>query len=119
MPIVGIIDTGADTSVLPDGYRGLLGYDGRHLEAAQIQQVQGTASVHQATLAATCEIVGVSGFSFDMRPMFVPGAQNALWGRLDFLAACLLEVDEGSQTFTLTLPDPAQPTPSPPAASPP
>jgi hypothetical protein len=94
--------------VLPDGYRTLLGYDSSNLQAAQAQQVQGTLAVYQATVPTNCEIVGLTNFSFSMRPLFVPGALNALWGRLDFLAACCLEIDEPHQRFYLTLPGTAK-----------
>lgn len=103
--IPGLIDTGADTSILPFGYASLLGYTISSLESSQAQQVQGLADVHQATESSMAWIAGAPQITFTTLPIFIPGAINALWGRRDFLHTFPVAFFESRKEFVVTLED--------------
>jgi hypothetical protein len=104
--IPGIIDTGADTSVLPLAYAGELGYRDDDLRIAEAQQLQGAADIFLTTQPATASVVGFPQVTFPLTPVFVPGALNALWGRQDFMRAFAVGIADDEQEFTLMTPDP-------------
>ncbi len=103
--IVGLIDTGADTSILPFGYASLLGYTTTSLRTSQAQQVQGLADVYEATEASIAWIPGAQRATFTTMPIFIQGALNALWGRRDFLRAFPVAFFEMRQEFVITMGD--------------
>lgn len=105
MTILGLIDTGADTSILPFGYASLLGYTVGSLKASQAQQVQGVADVHQATESSMAWIAGAPQITFTTLPIFIPGALNALWGRRDFLQTFPVAFFEARKEFVITFED--------------
>lgn len=101
--IPGLIDTGADTSILPFGYASLLGYTTDSLRPSEAQQVQGIAEVYEATEPSTAWIPGARGITFATLPIFIPGALNALWGRRDFMEAFPVAFFESRKEFVVTL----------------
>lgn len=101
--IPGLIDTGADTSILPFGYASLLGYTTNSLRTSQAQQVQGLADVYEATEPSSAWIPGAPQDTFMMLPIFIQGALNALWGRRDFLQAFPVAFFESRKEFVVTL----------------
>lgn len=100
-PIEGLLDTGADTSVLPLPFAGLLGYAPRDLEPRTVQQVVGVAEAWTVTAPCSAVIAGAPDHQFGLRPFFIEGAQQALWGRTDVLRAFDVTVSERSQAFSL------------------
>jgi hypothetical protein len=94
-PIRGLIDTGADTSILPVEYASILGYSSDALEPKTIRQVGGTTvDALRAALPCAAHIAGDPSRPFEIRPLFVRGAALVLWGRTDFMKAwdvCLHE----------------------------
>jgi hypothetical protein len=103
--ILGLIDTGADTSILPFDYASLLGYTISSLESSQAQQVLGLAEVHLETESSLAWISGAPQITFTTLPIFIPGALNALWGRRDFLQAFPVAFFEARKEFVVTLGD--------------
>lgn len=103
--IPGLIDTGADTSILPFGYASLLGYTTSSLRSSQAQQVQGLADVYEATESSIAWIPGAEQITFTTLPIFIQGALNALWGRRDFLQAFPVAFFEARKEFVVTLGD--------------
>lgn len=105
MPISGLIDTGADTSILPLDYATMLGYTTSSLKTAQAQRVQGLADVYEATEPSIAWIAGAPQITFTTLPIFIAGALNALWGRRDFLNTFPVAFYEERKQFVITLPD--------------
>lgn len=101
--VVGLIDTGADTSILPFDYASLLGYTIGSLESSQAQQVQGFADVHQATEPSMAWMAGVPQITFTTLPIFIPGALTPLWGRRDFLQTFPVAFFESRKEFVVRL----------------
>ena len=59
VPIVGLVDTGADKSVLPVDYAQLLGYQAEDLAPVEVGQVEGSASAWDAQKPCEAFVNGV------------------------------------------------------------
>lgn len=59
VPIVGLVDTGADKSVLPIDYGQLLGYQAGDLAPVEVGQVEGSASAQDAQKPCEAFVNGV------------------------------------------------------------
>ena len=101
-PIPGLIDTGADGTVLPAGYAPLMGYSPADIKAQQGAGVGGSVTMHQATRPSKAAIPEVPGFEFEIHPCFVDGCQIALWGRKDLMQHFDVKIMERRQQFSLT-----------------
>ncbi len=101
MPINGLVDTGADKTVLPIGYAQLLGYGANDLTFSPLQQVQGAADAWDVNAPSRAFVVGGLPDEFELRPLLVPGSLNVLWGRDDFMRAYAVVVSETTQQLTL------------------
>jgi hypothetical protein len=84
-PIAGLIDTGADGTVLPAGYAPLMGYSPADIATRQGAGVGGSVTMHQATKPSKAVIPEIPDFEFEINPCFVEGCQIALWGRKDLM----------------------------------
>lgn len=104
-PIPGLIDTGADGTVLPAGYAPLMGYTAADVVAQQGTQVGGSVTMLQATRPSRAFIPEIPDMLFDINPCFVQGCQIALWGRRDLLNHFDLHVAERRKEFSLTRED--------------
>ncbi len=100
--IAGLIDTGADGTVLPTGYAPLMGYSPADIAAEQGAGVGGSVTMHQATRPSKATIPEIPEFEFEINPCFVEGCQVALWGRKDLLRHFDVMIMERSQQFSLT-----------------
>ncbi len=101
-PIPGLIDTGADGTVLPAGYAPLMGYSPADIASQQGSGVGGSVTMHQATKPSTAVIPEIPDFAFEINPCFVEGCQIALWGRKDLMQHFEIKIMERSKQFSLT-----------------
>lgn len=100
-PIPGLIDTGADGTVLPAGYAPLMGYSPADIAAQQGAGVGGSVTMHQATKPSTASIPEMPDFEFEINPCFVDGCQIALWGRKDLMQHFEIKIMERRKQFSL------------------
>lgn len=98
--ISGLVDTGADRSVLPIDYAQKLGYAVDDLAPAEIGQVEGSASAWFAQKPCQAFVDGISDTKFEIEPLFVAGL-NALWGRADLMMNFRLGISEKDRELTL------------------
>lgn len=97
----GLIDSGADWSVLPKGSEVLFGYSEADLvRQPDGHQVDGRLQLWRAPAPIEARVVGLNRL-FKLDPMFVRGATSILWGRLDFLATYGLLLMQNSEHFAL------------------
>ncbi|HEV2944374.1 MAG TPA: hypothetical protein VGX26_04600 [Solirubrobacteraceae bacterium] len=101
-PIAGLIDTGADGTVLPAGYAPLMGYSPADIAAQQGAGVGGSVTMHQATKPSKAVIPEIPDFEFEINPCFVEGCQIALWGRKDLMQHFDVKIMERKKQFALT-----------------
>ena len=101
--IPGLIDSGADSTVLPAGYAPLLGYSRMDLAFEQGTQVGGSVALRRATKPSKAYVPEFPDRIFDLAPIFVEGCQNALWGRADLMWHFDVTIMERRQQFSLNL----------------
>jgi hypothetical protein len=102
VPIVGLVDTGADKSVLPIDYAQLLGYKVEDLAPVEVGQVEGSASAWDAQKPCEAFVNGVASVKFEIQPLFV-ATLDALWGRADLMMTYVVSVSEKDQELSLHL----------------
>lgn len=100
--ISGLVDTGADRSVLPIDYAEELGYTVDDLAPVEVGQVEGSASAWIAQKPCGAVVDGIPELEFEIAPLFV-ASLNALWGRADLMMAYTVSVSEKDQELTLQL----------------
>lgn len=100
--ISGLVDTGADRSVLPIDYAEELGYTVDDLAPVEVGQVEGSASAWIAQKPCGAIVDGIPELEFEITPLFV-ASLNALWGRADLMMAFIVSVSEKMQELTLQL----------------
>lgn len=98
--ILGLVDTGADRSVLPIDYAEELGYTVDDLEPREVSQVEGSASAWVAKRPCQAFVDGLPHIKFEVEPLFVAGL-NALWGRADLMMNFTVSVSEKDKELTL------------------
>jgi hypothetical protein len=91
--ISGLVDTGANRSVLPIDYAQTLGYKVDDLTPVEIGQVEGSASAWVAQKPCQAFVDGIPSVEFKTEPLFVAGL-NALWGRADLMMNFTVSVSE-------------------------
>ena len=86
--IRGIVDSGADISVLPFDYALILGYDLGAL--TEIPNVEGGSNckieAYQSPQHCTATVVEIPDHGFTLEPMFLKDTTKILWGQADFMA---------------------------------
>jgi len=100
--IAGLIDSGADGTVLPAGYASLMGYLAPDLVAEQGAQVGGSVTMWRAERSSRAFIPEIPQLVFDIDPSFVHGCQIALWGRKDLLHHFDVHIMERRKQFAVT-----------------
>lgn len=100
--IPGLIDTGADNTVLPSGYAPLMGYTGADLVTVQGTQVGGSVTLRNAIKPSEAYVPEIDDLVFPLKPCFVQGCQNALWGRADLMQHFDITIMQRTQRFSLT-----------------
>jgi hypothetical protein len=101
--IPGLVDTGADKTVLPVDYAELLGYDESQLEEAEVGQVEGLADGLDALAASSASVFGLEDVTFEIEPVFVD-TLDPLWGRADLMKAYTISISERREELGLHLP---------------
>lgn len=102
VPISGLVDTGADKSVLPVDYAEILGYKVDDLVPVEVGQVEGSVSAWEARKPCEAFVSGAEAVKFEVSPLFV-ATLNALWGRSDLMITYEVSVSEKAQELTLRL----------------
>jgi hypothetical protein len=103
-PIVGLLDSGADTTALPAGYAALMGYQAPQLERVEVSTAKGSGHAWRAIVPCTASVVGATPplLTSEMRPTFVETA-TPLWGRGDVMRMFVaVAIEDAAQRFTLT-----------------
>ncbi len=100
--ISGLVDTGADRSVLPIDYAEELGYTVDDLAPVEVGQVEGSASAWIAQQSCEAFVDGIPEIKFEIKPLFV-ATLNALWGRADLMMTYTVSVSEKDQELSLHL----------------
>lgn len=98
--ISGLVDTGADRSVLPVDYAAELGYTVEDLAPVEVGQVEGSASAWLAQKPCKAFVDGIPEIEFEIAPLFIAGL-NVLWGRADLMMSFTVSVSEKRQELTL------------------
>ncbi len=84
--IVGLLDTGADTTLLPLGYASLMGYGPQTLTAATVGTAGAPADAHRADVPCAAQVVGIGDVALELHPVFVASAPRC--GGAATLCAC-------------------------------
>lgn len=100
--IPGLIDSGADRTVLPIGFAPLLGYGRSDLARMEGSHAAGTMPMLEALKPATAFVPQLPDLLFEMRPFFVQGCQQALWGRADLMLRFDVTISESRREALLT-----------------
>jgi hypothetical protein len=99
--VVGLLDTGADTTALPVAHAKFLGYELDLLRQTTIGTADGTGVAFRAARPSTAIVPGLESVQISVCPIFVPGAQTPLWGRKDVMRPFKILFDEAGRSFTL------------------
>lgn len=102
IPVIGLVDSGADKSVLPIDYAQLLGYEAEDLTSVEVGQVEGSASAWDAQTPCEAFVNGIPDVRFEIKPLFV-ATLDALWGRADLMATYRISISERDQELMLYL----------------
>jgi hypothetical protein len=101
--VVGLLDTGADSTALPIGFASLMGYGPAMLTSTTVGTAGAPAQAFHANQPCTAEIPGMTTAPLNLRPVFVFGASaSVLWGRSDFMSAFKVCFEENAKHFTLS-----------------
>lgn len=98
--ISGLVDTGADRSVLPIDYAEELGYTVDDLAPVEVGQVEGSASAWLAKKPCKAFVDGIPEIEFEIAPLFV-ASLNVLWGRADLMMNFTISVSEKDKELAL------------------
>lgn len=100
--IPGLIDSGADSTVLPAGYASLMGYAAADLRTQPGTQVGGSVTLRIATRPSSAYVPELPNVPFNITPCFVQGCQTALWGRSDLMQQFDVLISDRRQVFELS-----------------
>lgn len=107
-PLVGLVDTGADTTSFPFAFAGLLGYDTTTLSPPRdFGHAGGVGSSYSALVPCTAAVPQVPNRTFELNLQFVDGGQFFLWGRSDFMAAFDVTIRQSRLEFSLEWEEPS------------
>ena len=101
-PILGLLDTGADSTALPIGFASLMGYSAASLTSMIVGTAGSPVNAFRATQDSTANVIGIQGMPIALRPVFTPGTSaSVLWGRSDLMSHFDIMFSERRQTFEL------------------
>jgi hypothetical protein len=101
--IVGLLDSGADTTALPMGYANLMGYTAAQLQRIEVGTAKGVGYGWRATVPCVATVAGATPpvLTVELLPTFVESA-TALWGRGDVMRMFALTIEDAREAFTLS-----------------
>jgi hypothetical protein len=100
--VVGLVDSGADTTSFPFGYASLMGYSLATLRQQSSVGVAGATASYVAQAPCSMLVPEIPAVVVQIYPAFVPGSQLVLWGRQDFMARFDVAMMEKQQRFSIT-----------------
>jgi len=101
--ILGLVDSGADKTVLPMEYAELLGYTDEDLVDQEVGQVKGMICGRDAQRPCEAWVFGHPELTFEMSPIFIETFE-ALWGRTDLMNAFRVSISDRRRELGLHLP---------------
>jgi hypothetical protein len=102
LDVLGLLDTGADSTALPQGDAALMGYTEEMLVYTTIGTADGVGGGFRVTEPAAAELPGAPSVPISLDPIVLPWARLALWGRTDVMRPFKVLFDELAQSFTLS-----------------
>jgi hypothetical protein len=99
-PVVGLLDTGADRTALPEGYLALMGYQPAQVERVKVGTASGPGWGWRARMPCSASLVGAPDLSWQLMPTFIKSA-TPLWGRGDIMRSFVVTFEDAKQRFTL------------------
>lgn len=103
--VLGIVDSGADSTCLPRDFAALMGYAAGDLEEKPMVQAGGATTCWVPKQPSTAWVVGLEDRPFSFEPTFMDGALSVLWGRADLFQEFGIVSDEPSKHFSPIVPD--------------
>jgi hypothetical protein len=98
-----LVDSGADSSILPISYASYLGIDLAACERIPCMTAGGTGFVLVHAIALEAELEAMNA-RFAMKSAFTEHGDTILLGREDFFSQFRVVIDEAEQTVTLERP---------------
>jgi hypothetical protein len=74
-PILGLVDSGADTSCMPFGFASLMGYSASDLVQERGRSASGVIEMWKATAPCRASVIGLPDHDFELWPTFLKDAQ--------------------------------------------
>lgn len=97
---LGLLDTGADKTVLGTAYIDALGLRDVDLEPLQVETVHGSSSAWRALRPISGVLPDADELVVPLEVLFIDGVSIPLWGR-DFMRVYSVAVDEPAKQFSL------------------
>jgi hypothetical protein len=104
LKVRGLLDSGADVSLLDLEYARPLGVLEQDLQPVTTYGPSGPLEALRTTVAVDANLPGSVRPSVALHPVFVPRGMGARWGR-DLMLGYAVAFDERARQFTLFIPD--------------
>lgn len=96
----GLLDTGADVTLLDSAYLSALGLNEADLEPVYVDGPAGKLTGGRSRTVVLASLPGAPGNAAPLRPIFTDAAGEVRWGR-DFMSLYAVAFDEQSRQFSL------------------
>jgi hypothetical protein len=98
--VLGLLDTGADVTLLDNAYLSALGISGDELEAVVLDEPSGKVTGQRSTQAVHASLPGAPRSIALLHPIFIDAGGDVRWGR-DFMATFAVGFHEQAKQFSL------------------